>query len=192
MPPKAVEGIRIRRFKALEGQVIKPVPEEHIKDFRFWRAAHLGAVALNFMEGVRVISVRGWRGRNGTKFTDYEAALSEAEEMAGTFRGTPKYQFGSQDHHRFIGLTKSWGISDNFKYPVLLHALGENHYNAKKAVEKDPQSGSKITEKQLDTIGEEASTAVHTPPLTMCMADPFSLQFLREITKKSEFPDQGV
>src|SRR3954469_22348378 len=71
----------VERFKGLESQVIDPVPQEKRGNYRYWRAADLGKIALNVNAGNLILNSRpGWP----IQFYDnYSAARTRTELLSG-------------------------------------------------------------------------------------------------------------
>lgn len=117
------ERINLERFLELEGQVIEPVPEEARSGYKYWRAAHLGAIALNFIKGRQHLN-NAWRAPYTHFWDKYEQAVVTATELStpNSFR---KSQFGDEHRRRFNNLV---GVTSNFAYPSIVLAL-DNRLN---------------------------------------------------------------
>ncbi|MBA3757831.1 hypothetical protein H0X09_03130 [Candidatus Saccharibacteria bacterium] len=148
----------IKRIKELEGQILKPVPEKVVEDYPYWRAVHLGAVALNIMEHSRVFKARN--SFDIISFTSHDEALSIATDLAKTFRDANKSQFGAQQYFRFQQLTN---LGEQFHFPTLVHSLKDS---------------SKLEHLVFDESGPGVT---YNGTLTVNMIDPYSRDVLRKI-----------
>lgn len=101
----------------MEGRVLEPVPAEHRNIYTYWRAAHLGNIALNFIKGEEHLNA--W-GVNYAHFTDkYAVAETIAKNLAQP-NSTRLSQFGEEHRQEFYDLT---GIPPDFGYPSIVYAL---------------------------------------------------------------------
>lgn len=73
--------INTEAFIGLEGQVVERVPEEQRANYKYWRAVHLGAVALNFLQGKRHLN-SAWGADHLHFWDNYSQALATAESLA--------------------------------------------------------------------------------------------------------------
>jgi hypothetical protein len=115
---RTFNGIDIERFVVLEGQVIEPVPEDERDQYVYWRAIHLGAVVLNYVQGRRILNT-AWGAPWAHFRTDYRAALNLAKVMNSQIN-----QFAPQYHQSLVDLT---GIPETFRYPSLVAALDRSY-----------------------------------------------------------------
>lgn len=115
-----VAGVNLGRFIELEGQVVEPVPEDQRAEYVYWRAAHLGNIALNFINGQNHLNA--W-GVDYTHFwSDYRPATNTASELAKP-HSTRQSQFGERHKQEFAKLA---GISLDFMHPAIILALDKS------------------------------------------------------------------
>lgn len=128
----SVQGVYIERFKALSGEVIRPVPDGETLDYEHWRATHLGAVALNFVDKNPVLNTP--KPNSTIMFAGYDQTAVGAADQAKRFRNANKTQFGLSHQARMKLLFELGG---NFAYPVLVHSIANKKENFKRLVETD-------------------------------------------------------
>ena len=72
--------IDFEKIASLQGQVLEPVPEGRRGDYKYWRGAHVGKIALNFARGLKVL---GPRDGSPVHFADfYLYAQNVAKDLA--------------------------------------------------------------------------------------------------------------
>ena len=181
MTERVVNGVRIDKFLQLEGQVVEPVPETERERYVYWRAAHLGNIALNFINGKRYLNAREI---NSTHFwTDYGKAVNTARELAEPDSRLIN-QFG-KIHRREFSLLAS--ISPDFAYPAIVMALNESFNNGLEL--EDTRTINPLSAGLDELFDTRTWDQLHSPGggfvlhgrLTAAMLDPYSRQAIREI-----------
>jgi hypothetical protein len=175
---RVVNGIEVERFLALEGQVLEPVPQERRPDFVYWRAGHLGAVALNFLKGDMFLnSAWGVEVEYSHFQLEYSSALNRARSMRTTHT-----QF-SEPHRR--ELAELADVPEDFDHPSMVFALDASFNDG---------SRIKFLPDLYDLDDFDTFTSIHyrspfSPcgghifygPLHLSKIDPYSHQTIKEI-----------
>ena len=176
-----VNGVNLDPLLELEGHVIEPVPADQRAEYVYWRAAHLGNIALNFIKGHRYLNA--W-GADYTHFwPDYSKAANTAKELAKP-NSMRQSQFGEE--HR-AELTKLTGIHASFAYPAIVLAL-DKRFNEGSRIEEirvvDPLTSS--LEELFDPVVlaqpySPGGGFILRGPLTLDALDPHSRESIQTI-----------
>ncbi len=127
-----INGVNLERLAASERRVLEPVPTETREEFTYWRAAHLGSLALNLIQDLRHLN-NSW-GANFTHFwDDYSLAVNTAQELSspGSLRQS---QFG-EAHATVLGQLA--GLDRNFTYPAMILGLNPNFDSEVRKVDQE-------------------------------------------------------
>ncbi len=116
MTKRIVNGIKLDCLEQLSGQVIEPVPENERHAFKYWRAANLGSIALNFIEGVKYLN----SAANSSVF--FWDSYSNAQNTAKAVVEGSSRQLWDDRRSRLSQLS---GLEKDFVYPALILALDE-------------------------------------------------------------------
>lgn len=119
-------GVRLDKLLAMEpGQIFDAVPEAERTDFRYWRGIHLGKIALNLMQGNKIINAGT---DNIVHFIDDYYPAREYARAESRIRGkrSPLTQWNQKDAECFEALV---GVQapDHFAGAVI--ALARNFNN---------------------------------------------------------------
>jgi hypothetical protein len=176
-----VNGLNLDRLVELEGQVVEPVPLDQRSEYIYWRAGHLGNIALNFIKGHGYLNA--W-GADYTHFwPNYSWAVNTAKELAKP-NPTRKNQFGEEHRYEFAKLT---GLEHTFVYPAIVLALDKS-FNDGSQLEKlravDPFTDS--LEELFDPVAFAQPYSfgggyILRGPLTLDALDPHSKEAIQTI-----------
>ena len=133
MEPRQINDVNIASLLELEGQIVEPVPAEERVNYMYWRGAHLGNVALNFIRGRADLN---FRHQNRVYFAnDYQVAKNWAAGLTDP-KGELRSQFDEQEQAEFAELTD---IRGDIAFPSIVLAL-DNQYNHLVTAARDPMA----------------------------------------------------
>ncbi len=144
----------MEQLAASEGRVIEPIPPESRREFTYWRAAHLGSLALNLIHDLHHLN-NSWKANFTHFWGDYNLAVNTAQELSrpGSLRQS---QFG-EAHATVLGQLA--GLDRNFAYPAMVLGLNPG-FNP------DVQKTDQEMSASLDVLGDIFSPRTLERPIS--------------------------
>lgn len=161
LPPLDTTVVDFGRLYDLGATVFEPVPEDEHQNYRYWRGAHIGKIAMNFARGDQRLNA----GYDDTcHFTEnYTFALNTAKS---TIR---KNQLTDEDK---LELSAATGHNPSDPLPRIVYALDQRFNDRDLPFSAEGQSHGVVLKGRL----------------TLDMIDPHSRELLTELLTK---PDQA-
>lgn len=170
-------SLDVEKFVALEGRILQPLPEDERTAYTYWRAAHLGNIVFQFINGSEKLNARD--ADYSHFWNEYESAVATAEQLTS---GTRLSQFDPELHQVLAELV---GLPEAFSYPSIVLAADPAQNLRMEKIKSAYFSNDSLEDVfNVDSLSQPYSPGggfILRGPLTLDKIDPHSRQAIQEL-----------